>query len=441
MNLRILKSGGKDEREFMERLNKRSAAIGGDILRKVEKIIEQVEKDGDAALYEYTKRFDGVDLLSLEVTHSEFENARRSVDPELVEVMRRAAENITKFHEKQKQTGYRIDEDGVVCGQIIRPLERAGIYVPGGTAAYPSSVLMNAIPAKVAGVSEIVMVTPPGKDGTVPANILMAAEVAGIDKIYKVGGAQAIAALAYGTESIPKVDVIVGPGNIFVATAKKLVFGKVKIDMIAGPSEILIVADESADPAYLAADMMSQAEHDVLASSVLLCLSEKQAKAVTLELKKQIETLPRAEYIEKSLKDYGAIIVCSDLDDCVRLANEISPEHLELMVKEPFVILPEIKNAGSIFLGENAPEPLGDYMAGPNHVLPTSGTARFSSPLSVDCFIKKSSYLYYDKNALDGISKDVMRFAASEGLDAHANSIKVRVKDNEQIYTGENKPH
>ena len=363
------------------------------------------------------------------VTKEEIKNAYKNIDSEFVEALKTAKENITDFHQKQKGNSWiTTKEKGIVMGQTVRGLARVGIYVPGGTAAYPSSVLMNSIPAKVAGVEKIVMVTPPRKDGTINESILVAADIAGVDEIYKVGGAQAIGALAYGTETIGKVDKIVGPGNIFVATAKRSVFGLVDIDMIAGPSEILVISDESGNASFIAADLMSQAEHDKLASSTLVTTSEKLAKEVQEELKKQIETLSRKEIIEASLRDFGVILLTSNICEAIDMANKIAPEHLELIVKDPFVYLGEIKNAGSIFLGSYSPEPLGDYMAGPNHVLPTSGSARFFSPLSVDDFIKKSSYIYYSENALFDVKDKIVKLANTEGLTAHANSIKVRFK-------------
>ena len=358
-------------------------------------ILQDVRTRGDAALLEYTKKFDKAELSSLQVTEEEFREALASFDPELKRVMQRAAANISKFHSRQKRNSFILnDEDGIVMGQKVIPIDRAGLYVPGGTAAYPSTVLMDALPAKIAGVKEVVMVTPPNAEGKINPAILAAARIAGVDKIFKVGGAQAIAALAYGTESIPRVDKIVGPGNAFVAEAKRQVFGRVNIDMIAGPSEILVVADGTCNPAFVAADLLSQAEHDVLASAVLVTDSRELAEQVRQELEVQLESLPRREIARKSIDENGKIIVTDSLDKAAEAANRIAPEHLELCVDNPFALLPKIRNAGSIFLGRSAPEALGDYFAGPNHTLPTSGTARFSSPLSVDDFVKKSSFLY-----------------------------------------------
>lgn len=420
---------GKAEKEFFTLLQKRNAETDEEITKSVSKILLDVRTRGDEAVKEYTEKFDGVCLDGFALSLEEIEEGYQKCDDKLRGVLERAAENIRKFHERQKQSEWQMgDEENTWMGQRIMPLSRVGLYVPGGTAAYPSSVLMNAIPAKVAGVKELVMVTPPGKDGKVPPAILAAAKIAGIDTMYTLGGAQSIAALAYGTKQIPRVDKIVGPGNIFVATAKKLVFGTVDIDMIAGPSEILVIADEKANPAYIAADLMSQAEHDPLASSTLLCLSERFADEVEQELEKQMQTLSRKEIIEKSLCSFGAAIICPNLEKAVEIANEVAPEHLEVMTENAKELLQGIRNAGSVFLGKYAPEPLGDYMAGPNHVLPTSGTARFFSPLSYDAFIKKSSFLYYGEEAFQDIAADVVLFAETEGLTAHANSVKVRMK-------------
>ncbi len=399
------------------------AAIVADILRNV-------RENGDRSLLEYTLRFDHAQLKSLRVSEDEIKQAVESTDPEFRKVLQRAAANIRQFHEKQVRTGFSIKkENGVVMGQRIVPVDRAGLYVPGGTAAYPSTVLMDAIPAKLAGVREVVMVTPPRADGTVNPAILAAAEVAGIDKIFKVGGAQAIAALAYGTESIPKVDKIVGPGNAFVAEAKKQVFGTVSIDMIAGPSEILIVSDEKSNARYLAADLLSQAEHDKLASAVLVTNSMKLAKEVQSELEKQIPELDRSEIARTSIDVNGKIIVAKDLETVIDIANEIAPEHLELCVDDPFVYLEKIRHAGSVFMGRYCPEALGDYMAGPNHTLPTGGTAKFSSPLSVDDFVKKMQFTYYTKEALTDLAEDVAFFARKEGLTGHAKSATIRTED------------
>lgn len=396
----------------------------------VEGIIANVRKNGDKALFEYCEKFDGATLTSLEVTKNEIDEAVNSVPPEFLQILKKAAANIRKFHEKQVRTSFIInDTPGIVMGQKVIPVDRAGLYVPGGTAAYPSTVLMDAIPAKIAGVPEVVMVTPPSKEGKVNPVILAAAYVAGVDKIFKVGGAQAIAALAYGTESVPKVDKIVGPGNAFVAEAKKQVFGVVSIDMIAGPSEILVVADESANPSHVAADLLSQAEHDKLASAVLVTDSMALARAVSDELEKQIPLLSRAEIARASIDDNGKIIVADSLMAAIDIANEIAPEHLELCVDNPFDYLDAIRHAGSIFMGKNCPEALGDYFAGPNHTLPTSGTAKFSSPLSVDDFVKKTQYTYYTKDALSAVAKDVAYFAEKEGLTAHAKSATIRIEE------------
>lgn len=396
----------------------------------VTEIIENVRNNGDKALFEYCKKFDKADLKTLLVSAEEIDEAFSSVSAELVEIMRKAAKNIQKFHQKQVRNSFIInDEDGVVVGQKIIPVDRAGLYVPGGTAAYPSTVLMDAIPAKIAGVREVVMVTPPNAEGKVNPVILAAAKVAGVDKIFKVGGAQAVAALAYGTESVPRVDKIVGPGNAFVAEAKKQVFGQVSIDMIAGPSEILIVADGKTDPRVAAADLLSQAEHDKMASAVLVTDSYDLALSVQNELEKQIPELLRCEIARESIDNNGKIIVAETLDVAIDIANEIAPEHLELLVDAPFDYLDKIRHAGSIFMGRNCPEALGDYFAGPNHTLPTSGTAKFSSPLSVDDFIKKTQYTYYTRDALKKVAEDVGRFADAEGLTAHAKSARIRTED------------
>ncbi len=392
-------------------------------------IIKNVRKFGDFALLDYTKKFDGVCVQNLQVTETEIEEAYSSVDKDFIRILKRAAENITKFHTQQKREGFTIkNPDGTIMGQKITPVERAGLYVPGGTAAYPSTVLMDSIPAKIAGVKELVMVTPPDKQGKINPAILAAAKVAGVDKIFKVGGAQAIAALAYGTETIPKVDKIVGPGNAFVAEAKKQVYGEVSIDMIAGPSEILIVADEKSNPEHLAADLLSQAEHDKLASAVLVTTSMHLAEQVAKEIETQLALLPREEIARASIDNNGKIIVADDLLVAIDISNEIAPEHLELVVDNPFDYLDKIKHAGSIFMGRYCPEALGDYMAGANHTLPTSGTARFSSPLSVDDFIKKTQFTYYTKEALEDIADDVYYFAEKEGLSAHAESAIVRIR-------------
>lgn len=401
-----------------------------DVAGTVAEIIKDVRENGDKALFEYCEKFDKAQLSSLAVTKEEIDEALSLVEPEFLEILEKAAKNIRKFHSRQVRNSFIInDEDGIVIGQKIIPVDRAGLYVPGGTAAYPSTVLMDAIPAKIAGCREVVMVTPPTKDGKVNPVILAAAHVAGIDRIFKVGGAQAIAALAYGTQSIPKVDKIVGPGNAFVAEAKKQVFGVVSIDMIAGPSEILIVADGKSNPSYVAADLLSQAEHDKMASAVLVTDSEGLAKNVSTELEKQIPLLERREIARESIDVNGKIIVADTLDAAIEIANEIAPEHLELCVDNPFDKLDSIRHAGSIFMGRNCPEALGDYFAGPNHTLPTSGTAKFSSPLSVDDFIKKTQYTYYTKDALKKVAFDVAAFAKKEGLTAHAKSAIIRVED------------
>ena len=393
-------------------------------------IIENVKTNGDKALFEYTEKFDKAVLSSLLVSEEEIEEAVSAVEPEFLEILEKAARNIRKFHEKQVRNSFIInDENGIVIGQKVIPVDRAGLYVPGGTAAYPSTVLMDSIPAKIAGVKQVVIVTPPGKDGKINPVILAAAKIAGVDKIFKIGGAQAVAALAYGTESVPKVDKIVGPGNAFVAEAKKQVFGTVSIDMIAGPSEILIVADGKTNPAHAAADLLSQAEHDKLASAVLVTDSMELAVAVQAELEKQIPQLLRSEIARESIDNNGKIIVADSLYKAIEIANEIAPEHLELLVDNPFDYLDSIRHAGSIFMGRNCPEALGDYFAGPNHTLPTSGTAKFSSPLSVDDFVKKTQYTYYTYDALKKVAKDVAFFAEKEGLTAHAKSAVIRTED------------
>ena len=382
---------------------------------------------GDDAVREYTLKFDGHMPSKFEISREEIDSSPDKCDRDFILALYKAADNIRDFHARQKQQSWlEPKQNGVILGQRIRGLKRVGVYVPGGTAAYPSSVLMNVIPAKIAGVKEIVMVTPPQKDGTANPDILAAAKIAGVDRVFLMGGAQAVAALAYGTQSVPKVDKIVGPGNIFVATAKKLLYGTVDIDMIAGPSEILIVADKSANPKFLAADLMSQAEHDKMASAILLTTSEETANETAKELSRQMQTLERRDIIEQSLNDFGAIIVCKDISEAVDFANELAPEHLELAVENPMEYIGRVDNAGSVFLGHYSPEPLGDYFAGPNHVLPTSGTARFFSPLSVDSFIKKSSFIYYTEPALSEAKDDIIKLAETEGLTAHANSIKVR---------------
>lgn len=401
-----------------------------DVTGAVKEIIANVVKRGDEALLEYCRRFDGAQLDNLEVTAQELDAAMEAVSPELIRILEKAAANIRAFHQAQVRTGFALtDTDGVTVGQKIIPMDRVGIYVPGGTAAYPSTVLMDSIPAKIAGCSEIVMVTPPGKEGKINPAILAAAKIAGVDRIFKVGGAQAVAALAYGTESVPRVDKIVGPGNAYVAEAKRQVFGQVAIDMIAGPSEILVVADGTADPAYVAADLLSQAEHDKLASAVLVTDSMELAKAVQQQIEQQLQTLERQEIARASIDNNGKLIVADTLDAVIDIANAIAPEHLELCVDEPFGYLDKIRHAGSVFLGKYCPEALGDYLAGPNHTLPTSGTARFSSPLSVDDFIKKTQYIFYTKEALGKVAKDVAYFAETEGLTAHAHSAMIRMEE------------
>jgi histidinol dehydrogenase len=401
-----------------------------DVEAVVDEIMAKVRVDGDAALLEYEQRFDKAQLEALQVSEAEIAETVASLDADFIRTLELARDNIWRFHSQQVPKNFVLTEEGgIVLGQKYTAVERAGLYVPGGTASYPSSVLMNAVPAKLAGVSEIVMTTPPNAEGKIAAPILAAAKVAGVDKIFKVGGAQAIAALAYGTESVPKVDKIVGPGNIFVATAKRKVFGLVDIDMIAGPSEILVLADDSCNPAYVAADMLSQAEHDKLATAVLITTSQALADAVSVELERQLALLPRQEIARASIENNGKIIVADDLAAAVAAANIIAPEHLEVCVDEPFALLDSIRNAGSIFLGKNVPEALGDYWAGPNHTLPTSGTARFSSPLSVDDFVKKSSFIYYPKPALAEVAGRIEDFAEREGLQAHARSVAIRFEE------------
>ena len=399
----------------------------GSVEEPVREIIAQVRAKGDEALKRYTKEFDGVDITSVEVGQGAIDEGFRMADPMLVDILYRASERVAAFHQHQVRNSFLVnEEDGILMGQKIIPLERVGLYVPGGTAAYPSSVIMNCIPAKLAGVKEVIMVTPPGKDGKIPPNILAAARICGVNRVFRVGGAQAIAALAYGTESVPRVDKIVGPGNQFVAEAKKQVFGKVGIDMVAGPSEILVIADGKCDPRIVAADLLSQAEHDKNASAVLVTDSEALAVAVQAAIEEQLPKLRREEIARASIDTNGKIIVADNLDTAVEIANEIAPEHLEVCVDQPFDYLDKIKNAGSIFLGRNCPEALGDYFAGPNHTLPTSGTARFSSPLGVDDFVKKSSFLYYTREALGEVAPRIADFAEREGLHAHAKSVTIR---------------
>lgn len=427
--MKITKANGKAEYALIENLKKRAGEADQKIVDIVSTIIRNVKENGDDAVREYTVRFDGSVPKKTVITKEELQSYLDMVDDDFKSAVIKAKDNIYDFHLRQAQQSWMTTkENGVIMGQRVRGLHRVGIYVPGGTAAYPSSVLMNAVPAKIAGVKEIIMVTPPGKDGNPNPNIMAAAAVAGVDKVFMVGGAQAVAALAYGTERIPKVDKIVGPGNIFVATAKKLLYGIVDIDMVAGPSEILIVADKTADPSFLAADLMSQAEHDKLASAILLTTSADLARATLHEIDKQIKDLERQNIIEESLENYGEIIVCESLEQAISFANELAPEHLELCVSEPLKYIGKVDNAGSVFLGNFSPEPLGDYFAGPNHVLPTSGTARFFSPLGVDSFVKKSSFIYYTPQELGKAKDDIITLAESEGLTAHANSISVRFK-------------
>ncbi|MDD4164826.1 MAG: histidinol dehydrogenase [Eubacteriales bacterium] len=424
--IRIYRQGEFSAKDIQNRASE-NAGLLAEVEKDVRKIIDEVRENKDRALYDYTERFDKVKLESLIVTETEIETAYRNTDSAFISVLEEASRNITEFHNMQKRSGFEVKkQNGVVLGQKITPIKRVGIYIPGGTASYPSSVLMNAIPAKVAGVEEIVMVTPPNSDGKVPDSILAAAKVAGVTNVYKVGGAQAIAALAYGTQTIKKVDKIVGPGNIFVATAKKIVFGEVDIDMIAGPSEILIITDCTSDPKCVAADMLSQAEHDKNAAAILICTEEAYANKVGKEIENQLKKLPRYDIARASIDNNGKIIIVKNIEEAIEISNLIAPEHLEICLDNPFDYLEQIKNAGSIFLGKNTPEALGDYFAGPNHTLPTSGTARFSSPLSVDDFIKKSSYIYYTKEALGKVVDKVSLFAEKEGLDAHAKSVKSR---------------
>lgn len=418
------------EKAFLKEVEKRSSEINNDVEKIVKEIIADVKENGDKAVKAYTAKFDCADVQYYRVPDEVINDALTEADPEFVNAMLNCVENITKFHEKQKPNGYVMTEkNGVILGRRVRGLDKVGLYVPGGTAAYPSSVLMNAIPAKIAGVGEIIMVTPPLKDGTPNKDILVAAALCGVDKVFMCGGAQAVAALAYGTEEIPKVSKIVGPGNIFVATAKKLLYGTVDIDMIAGPSEILIVADDTANPKYLAADLMSQAEHDKLASSILITTSERVAKETTEELERQVKLLSREDIIRYSLENYGKIIITDTMEQACELADSLAPEHLEVVAENPLEYIGKLDNVGSLFLGQYSPEPLGDYYAGPNHVLPTSGTARFFSPLSVDSFIKKSSYIYYTEQALREAKDDIILVAEREQLTAHANAIKVRFED------------
>ena len=430
--MKILKLTPETQNNILENLLKRSPNSYGEFEDRVNDIIYNVRKNKDAAIFDYTKKFDGADINAdnILVTEEEIEEAYRLVDPKLLDVIRKALVNIRDYHAKQRQTSWFDSQDnGIILGQKVTALQNVGVYVPGGKAVYPSSVLMNVMPAKVAGVDNIIMTTPPGKDGKVYPSTLVAAKEAGVDRIYKVGGAQAIAAMAFGTESIPKVDKIVGPGNIYVALAKKAVFGYVSIDSIAGPSEILVLADETANPRFVAADLLSQAEHDEMASAILITTSEELAKKVSEEVDKFVAQLSRKEIIQKSLDNYGYILVAENLEDAIATANEIASEHLEIVTKNAFEVMTKIRNAGAIFIGEYSSEPLGDYFAGPNHVLPTNGTAKFFSPLSVDDFIKKTSIISYSKEALQPVYKDIAQFAECEKLTAHANSIKVRFED------------
>ena len=427
--MRIQKLDENTKKNLLNDLLKRSPNHYTEYEARVSVILDAVRQDGDAALFQFTKQFDGVELNenNIRVTDAEIEEAYKLVDSSLIDIIRKAKTNIQVYHEKQKQySWFDSKPDGTMLGQKVTALQRVGVYVPGGKAVYPSSVLMNILPAKVAGVDEIVMVTPPGKDGKVSPNTLVAAKEAGADVIYKVGGAQAIAALAYGTQSIPKVDKIVGPGNIYVALAKKAVYGHVSIDSIAGPSEILVIADETANPRYVAADLLSQAEHDELASAILVTTSETLAQAVSEQVEVFVEELSRTEIMRKSLDNYGYILVADTMEDVIDIANEIASEHLEIMTQNPYDVMMKVRNAGAIFIGEYSSEPLGDYFAGPNHVLPTNGTAKFFSPLGVDDFIKKSSIIAYSRKALEKIHEDIEQFAQAEKLTAHANSIKVR---------------
>ena len=430
--MRILKLTKETQNNILENLLKRSPNSYGEFESRVNDIIQNVREKRDEAIFEYTLKFDGATINqdNIRVTEEEIKEAYEQVDPKLLDVIRKALVNIRDYHAKQKQySWFDSDESGIILGQKVTPLKTVGVYVPGGKAVYPSSVLMNVIPAKVAGVSNIIMTTPCGKDGKVYPSTLVAAKEAGVDAIYKVGGAQAIAALAFGTESIPKVDKIVGPGNIYVALAKKAVFGYVSIDSIAGPSEIMVLADETANPRFVAADLLSQAEHDEMASAILVTTSEALAERVSVEVDKFVETLSRKEIIRKSLDNYGYILVADTMQDAIDTVNEIASEHLELVTKNPFETMTKIRNAGAIFIGEYSSEPLGDYFAGPNHVLPTNGTAKFFSPLGVDDFIKKSSIISYSREALEPVYKDIVQFAECEKLTAHANSIRVRFED------------
>ncbi len=427
--MRIIKLTQETKSALLDELLKRSPNHYSEYESTVNEILDNVRKQGDRALFEYTMKFDrfALDAGNIRVAPEEIQDAYRKMDPDLVEIIRKSAANIRAFHEKQlRSSWFDAKEDGSFLGMKITPIAKAGVYVPGGKAAYPSSVLMNVVPARVAGVGEILMTTPPGADGQVNPGTLVAADIAGVDAIYKVGGAQAVAAMAFGTESVPRVDKITGPGNIFVALAKKAVYGYVGIDSIAGPSEILVLADETADPRYVAADLLSQAEHDELASAILITTSEELAGAVSDQAECFMEQLSRRDIIRKSLENYGYILLAENMEDAIQAANEIASEHLEILTRDPFEIMPKIRNAGAIFLGEYSSEPLGDYFAGPNHILPTNGTARFFSPLNVDDFLKKTSVISYSREALEKAHKDIETFAESEGLTAHAGSIRVR---------------
>jgi len=420
----MAKDGGAEA--FLASYRARAEADSAAAEKVVAAVIADIRRDGDKALLSYTERFDGARLPASEVPRKAVSAALDKVDPAFLSALRRAADNIRDFHERQTRQSWFVTGDGTLLGQRVRPLKRVGVYVPGGTASYPSSVLMNVLPAKAAGVPEVCMATPPRADGTVNPRILAAAAVAGVDRVFAMGGAQAVAAFAYGTESVPRVDKIVGPGNIYVATAKRLVFGAVDIDMIAGPSEILVLADQTANPAFVAADLLSQAEHDPLSSSILVTTCSRLADDVDAELSRRIESLPRKDIIKRALSGYGAAVLCADMDEAVDMANELAPEHLEVMTKDPMSLLGRLDNAGSVFLGPYSPEPLGDYFAGPNHVLPTSGTARFFSPLSAESFVKVSSFIRYGEDALRTCRGDIVALARAEGLDAHAESVEAR---------------
>lgn len=429
--MRILELTENTKSDLLESLLKRSPNSYGEYEGRVNAIIDEVREKRDEAIFAFTEKFDGacINADNILVTEAEIEEAYTQVDEKLLAIIRKALVNIRKYHEKQLQNSWFTSEDGIILGQKVTALSKVGVYVPGGKAVYPSSVLMNVIPAKVAGVERIIMCTPPDKNGKVFASTLVAAKEAGVDEIYKVGGAQAVAAMAFGTESVPKVDKIVGPGNIYVALAKKAVYGHVSIDSIAGPSEILVLADETANPRYVAADLLSQAEHDEMASAILITTSAKLAKQVSAEVDQFVAVLSRSEIIQKSLDNYGYILVAENMEDAIDAVNEIASEHMEIVTRDPFHIMTKIKNAGAIFIGEYSSEPLGDYFAGPNHVLPTNGTAKFFSPLSVDDFIKKSSIISYSREALEKVHKDIEQFAECERLTAHANSVRVRFEE------------